>query len=149
MNETKALYRQLQHYFENSLFGLYRWRDVKHRQPEPVRIERDARGRRINHRSFGKYVEKAVIDFDGYVLSLASPNEIEPPEPQFGEERAPPAPAVLLYDGTAGPENLVLSGPNTSETWAKVTKLLRDNIEKGQANGTGTRTNEQAAAAGP
>jgi hypothetical protein len=148
MNETKALYRQLQHYFENDLFGLYRWRDVKHRQPEPVRIERDPRGRRINQRSFGRFVERVILDIDGYVLSLASPNEIEPPEPQFGEERAPPAHAVHLYDGDARPENLVLSGPNTSETWAKVTKLLRDNIEKGQSNGAGTNPNEQAAAAG-
>lgn len=124
MNERIALYRQLQNYFERDLFGLYRWGDVKHREPEPVAIERDDRGRRINQKSYGRLVEKAVIEFDGYVLSLASPNECPPPEP-----------AVLLYDGLPRPENLVVKGVNCTETWKQIARLLRDNIEKGKSHG--------------
>lgn len=124
IDERRALYRQLQHYFERDLFGLYRWGDVKHRDPEPVTIERDERGRRINQRSLGRFIERAVIEFDGYVLSVSSPNECEPPEP-----------AVLLYDGLPQPENLVVQGVNCSETWQQITKLLRTNMEEGTSHG--------------
>lgn len=128
MNERRALYRQLQNYFETRLFGLYRWQDVTHVPPEPVKIERDARGRRINQRSYGRWVEKAVVLFDGYKLTLLSPNEIEPPEPEPGRERGPLAPAVVLQDG----EDVVLQGANESGTWDKITNLLRDNMSRGQ-----------------
>lgn len=128
MNERRALYRQLQHYFEMDLMGLYRWGDVKHHDPEPVVIERDDRGRRINQRSLGRFIEKAVIEFDGYVLIVFSPNEIE-----RGPGEAP-SPAVQLYDGIATAENLVVQGANRRETWAQVTRLLRENLEKGKQN---------------
>lgn len=128
ISERKALYRQLQHYFETGLFGLYRWGDVQHQEPEPVTIERDPiKGRRINQRSLGRFVEKAVIRFDGYTLVLWSPNEIE----QTGSLAKP---AVELYDGPAMPDNLVVQGANSSETWAKVTQLLRDNIARGKSD---------------
>lgn len=135
MNERKAIYRQLQHYFESSLFGLYRWGDVHHRPPEPVEIERSRSGRRINQRSFGRYMEQAVVEFDGYTLIVKSPNEIEPPPAEPGKDRPPPLPAVLLYDGEPQPENLVVEGANSSETWSRVTELLRQNIEKGKQDG--------------
>lgn len=135
MNERKAIYRQLQHYFERDLFGLYRWSDVSHREPEPVQVERSYSGRRINQRSFGKMVEQAVVEFDGYTLIVKSPNEVEPPPPRPGEDRQPPKPAVLLYDGMPQPENLVVEGANSSETWSRVTELLRQNIEKGKQDG--------------
>jgi len=120
MNERRALFRQLQHYFETQLFGLYRWGSVKFRDAEPVVVERDRRGHRINQRSLGRIVEKVVLDFDGYTLSLSSPNEIDR---GIG---VPPAPAVELWDG---PTNLVVSGPNTPDTWAAITQLMRENME--------------------
>lgn len=126
MNERKALYRQLQHYFETQLFGLYRWHSVAHREAEKVTVERDARGHRINQRSFGQLVEKAVIEFDGYTLSLSSPNEVEDD----------PTRALLLYDGVPQPDNLVVSGPNAKGTWDEITLVLRDNIEKGKNHGS-------------
>lgn len=130
-NERKALCRQLQHYFDTRLFGLYQWgRDTRLREPEPVLIERDFGGRRINQRSYGRFAEKAVLDFDGYVLMLLSPNEAEPDEP--GQ---PLKPAVLLYDGLPQPENLVVSGANNSTTWDEITKLLKDNMDRGLAHG--------------
>lgn len=133
INERRALYRQLQHYFEMQLSGIYRWGEVKHRDPELVKIERDPRGRRINQRSIGKFVEQAEIEFDGYVLILRSPNEIEPvpgrPEKQ----------AVELYDGPPVAEHLVVQGANRSETWAQVTKLLRDNMKE-RPNGGSERS---------
>lgn len=129
MNERRAIYRQLQHYFETSLFGLYRWGDVHHREAEPVEIERNARGRRINQRSYGRWIEQAVVEFDGYILIVKSPNEIE------GDPGEPPRSAVILYDGKPQPENLVVEGANSSETWSRVTGLLRQNIEKGKQDG--------------
>jgi hypothetical protein len=140
INENRALVRQLRHYFEGKLFGLYRWQDVLLRHPEPVKIERDPRGRRINERSLGRFVEEQVIEFDGYTLTLRSPNETEPPAPVHGQERLPPLPAVLLYDGPPQPDNLVVSGPNASATWDQITKLLADNLKQGTTDGGSQRS---------
>lgn len=129
MNERKALYRQLQHWFETQLFGLYRWSEVEHREAERVVVDRDWRGRRINQRSLGRWVEKVVIVFDGYTLEMRSSNECEPDSP--GEA---PKPAILLYDGKPQPENIVVQGANCSETWTEMTRLLRANME-GKSNG--------------
>ena len=123
MNERKALFRQLQHFFERDLFGLYRWGEVKHRAPEAVVIERDPSGRRVNQRSFGKIVEQVVIEFDGYTLIVRSPNETTPDKP-----------AVELYDGPATPDHRVVQGANCSMTWNEIVQLLRTNLEKGKSN---------------
>lgn len=138
MNERRALFRQLQHYVETQLFGMYRWSDFKHRDPEKVVVERDPAGRRINQRSHGPYVEKVVSNFDGYMLVLLSPNECEPDRLPTGE-MGQPKPAIVLYDGPPQPENIVVQGANRSETWAEITQQLRRNIEEGKSNGPQNR----------
>ncbi len=124
MNERRALYRQLQHYFESQLFGLYRWHEVRHRPPEKVQIERDERGRKVNETSLGQLVEQAVIDFDGYTLMIKSANE-SPPQGQI----------TLMNSDPAGTMFEAVSGTISPATWNEVTEVLRRNLDRGKPHG--------------